>query len=92
MVAGGTPMAAEADHLSGFLSRDRVVVIHSRGLRRFFGRSPDENGQEVTVEEIEALTSVGFDIVEFNMSDGKPLCAAMSEAPRCEADMLRDQS
>jgi len=74
-------MATEPDFVSGFLSRNRVAFIHSRGQRKFFGRSADEGYPEVTVEDIEALASAGFDIVESNMSDGRPLCAALMAAP-----------
>ena len=74
-------MATEPDLVYGFLSRNRVVFIHSLGPRKFLGRSAYERGPEVTVDDIEALTSAGFDIVESNMSDGKPLCAALTAAP-----------
>jgi hypothetical protein len=73
-------MTADLDHVSCFLSRTRMVFIHSRGPRRFFGRSPSESGPEATVDSVEALASAGFDIVEFNMSDGKPLCTALRAA------------
>jgi hypothetical protein len=44
----------------------------------FFGRTPERGGREVTVEEVEALTSAGFEIVEINMKEGAPLCAALA--------------
>jgi hypothetical protein len=62
-------------------SRRRVVFVRSHGSRRFFGRSHEEGETEVTIEEVEALVSAGFDIVEVNMSDGRPLCAALASPP-----------
>ena len=85
-------MAAELDHVSCFLSRTRMVFIHSRGPRKFFGRSPADCGPEATVERVEALASAGFDIVEFNMSDGRPLCAALRTAPAGAAAAFRGRS
>ena len=64
-----------------FASRKRVVFVCSDGYRRFFGRSHEEGGREVTIEEVEALVSAGFDIVEVNMSDAGPLCAALASPP-----------
>jgi hypothetical protein len=83
-------MAAKPDPDSGPLSRNRMVFIHSRGERKFIGRSPSESAAEVKVEDIEALASAGFDIVEFNMSDGKPLCAALTAASSGAAAMHRN--
>jgi hypothetical protein len=64
--------------------RSRAIFIHSRGSRLFLGRTPERNGREVTVEEIEALTSAGFEIVEINMKEGAPLCAALATVPAGE--------
>ncbi len=58
----------------------RVAFVHSAGNRMFLGRSRDEGGREVTVEEVEALAAAGFDIVEVNMHEGKPLCAELGSA------------
>ena len=50
----------------------------------FLGRTPERTGREVTVEEVEALTSAGFEIVEINMREGTPLCAALATVPAGE--------
>jgi hypothetical protein len=71
-------MLAESASPFAFLSRDRVVVVHTDGNRRFFGRSSAERGRELSVEEVEALVSAGFDIVEVKVGDGTPLCAALA--------------
>ena len=61
--------------------RSRVVFIHSRGSGLFLGGKPESREREVTVEEVEALTSAGFEIVEINMREGTPLCAALARVP-----------
>jgi hypothetical protein len=38
----------------------------------------------VTVQEVEALTSAGFEIVETNMREGAPLCTALARVPADE--------
>jgi hypothetical protein len=50
----------------------------------FLGRTPERHWREVTVEEVEALTSAGFEIVEINMREGTPLCAALATVPAGE--------
>jgi hypothetical protein len=50
----------------------------------FLGRTLERNEREVTVEEVEALTSAGFEIVEVNMKEGAPLCAALATVPAAE--------
>jgi hypothetical protein len=59
---------------------ERVVFVHSEGQRRFFGRSRDERRGEATVAAIQALASAGFDIVEVDMREGRPLCTVMVPA------------
>jgi hypothetical protein len=85
-------MASGPDFVSRLLSRSRAVVIHSRGQRKLFGQPPDESGLEVMVEDLEALASAGFDIVEFNMADGKPLCAALMAVAIKAPAMYRNQT
>lgn len=75
----GMPYAA-----LGSRPRSRAVFIQSRGSRLFLGRSLERNEQEVTLEEVEALTSAGFEIVEINMREGAPLCAALARVPADE--------
>ena len=78
---GEAPMSGVADVGLGNRLRSRAVYIHSRGSRLFLGCTPTRNGREVTVEEVEALTSAGFEIVEINMREGAPLCAALATVP-----------
>ena len=75
-------MRNESALASSLDARRRVVFVHFEGQRRFFGRSRHEHRREVTVTEIEALASAGFDIVEVNMCGGKPLCALLGPADR----------
>ncbi len=77
-------MSGIADIGLGNRSRSRAVFIHSRGSRLFLGRTPERNGREVTVGEVEALTSAGFEIVEINMREGAPLYAALATVPAGE--------
>lgn len=74
-------MLDESSSAFTFGSRQRVIFVCSDGSRRFFGRSHEEGGREVTIEEVEALVSAGFDIVEVNKSEGTPLCAALASPP-----------
>ncbi|HVN31014.1 MAG TPA: hypothetical protein VMT45_03425 [Thermoanaerobaculaceae bacterium] len=71
-------MPGSADVGLGNHPRSRAVFIHSRGSQLFLGRTLERNEREVTVEEVEALTSAGFEIVEVNMKEGAPLCAALA--------------
>jgi hypothetical protein len=77
-------MSGIADVGLGNRPRSRAVFIHSRGSRVFLGRTPERTGREVTVEKVEALTSAGFEIVEINMREGTPLCAALATVPAGE--------
>jgi hypothetical protein len=71
-------MPGSADVGLGNHPRSRAVFIHSRASRLFLGRTLERNEREVTVEEVEALASAGFEIVEVNMREGAPLCAALA--------------
>ena len=61
--------------------RSRAVFIHSRGSRLFLGYGAACDGREVTAEEVEALASAGFEIVQVDMREGAPLCAALAALP-----------
>jgi len=67
-----------------YRSRSRAVFLHSRGSRLFLGQRPESHGREVTMEQIEALISAGFEIVEINMREGAPLCTALARVPADE--------
>lgn len=58
--------------------RSRIVFIHSRGAGLFLGRKPENHEREVTVAEVEALISAGFEIVEINIREETPLCTALA--------------
>jgi hypothetical protein len=77
-------MSGIADVGLGNRPRSCAVFIHSRGSRLFLGRTPERNGREVMADEVEALTSAGFEIVEINMKEGAPLCAALATVPAGE--------
>jgi hypothetical protein len=62
----------------GARSRQRLVFVHSEGRHRYFGRSRADRTREVTIADVAALTSAGFDIVEVNMHEGRPLCADLA--------------
>ena len=61
--------------------RSRAVFIHSRGRRMFLGYAAGSGGREVTAAEVEALVSAGFEIVQVDMREGAPLCAALAALP-----------
>ena len=61
--------------------RSRAVFIHSRDRRMFLGYAAECGGREVTAEEVEALASAGFEIVQVDMREGAPLCAALAALP-----------
>jgi len=71
-------------------ARSRAVFVHSRGSRIFLGYTADGDGREVTAEEVEALASAGFEIVQVDMKEGAPLCAALAAVPEHRA--MRDPS
>jgi hypothetical protein len=77
-------MSGMLDGALGNRPRSRAVFIHSQGSRLFLGRTPERNEREVTVQEVEALTSAGFEIVETNMREGAPLCTALARVPADE--------
>jgi len=61
--------------------RSRAVFIHSRDSRLFLGYGAECDGREVTAKEVEALASAGFEIVQVDMREGAPLCAALAALP-----------
>jgi hypothetical protein len=61
------------------------VFIHSRGARLFLGPASERNEREVTAEEVEALASAGFEIIQVDMREGAPLCAALAGLPAAGA-------
>jgi len=61
--------------------RSRAVFVHSQGSRLFLGYDAECDGREVTPAEVEALASAGFEIVQVDMREGTPLCAALAAHP-----------
>ena len=68
------------DALRGRL-RSRAVFVHSHGGRLFLGYAATHERREVSAEEVEALASAGFEIVQVDMKEGAPLCAALAALP-----------
>jgi hypothetical protein len=75
-----TPADAARD--DGPRTQSQTVVIHWRGSRMFSGRSRESTARVLTVEEVEGLTSAGFEIVEVNSREGAPLCASLAATTR----------
>ena len=63
------------------------MFIHSRDSRMFLGYAAACDGREVTAEDVEALASAGFEIVQVDMKEGAPLCAALAALPASPAVM-----
>ena len=83
-------MPQESEKALGQRLRGRAVFIHSRGSRWFLGHAAGCDEREVTAEEAEALVSAGFEIVQVDMKEGAPLCAALAAVPEHRA--MRDPS
>jgi len=70
--------------------RSRAVFIREQGSRMFLGYAAGCDGREVSAADVEALASAGFEIVQVNMKEGAPLCAALAAVPA--GAPLRDPS
>jgi hypothetical protein len=78
-------MPQEPETVVGCQPRSRTVFIHSRSSRLFLGSMVECDEREVSAEEVEALASAGFDIVQVDMKEETPLCSGLASL---HADVL----
>ncbi len=60
------------------------MYICSRDARLFLilaAERDERDEREVTTDEVEALVSAGFEVVQVDMREGAPLCATLAARP-----------